>query len=543
MTEENKKQNNNGSARDGIPRRDVLKGLAGIPVFGYFFYRFFRKKSMDNYKRKEILDELGISEQQAPAVVTTTTGKKPGQLIRLGIIGYGGRGESLIRSAGIAHPEWVEEKRKKAKENKMDRELESWLSQEDLNVVLTGVCDVFDVRAERAQAASKNEIRPGGASGPLPGAKRYRHYQELLASKDIDAVIIATPDHWHARMIIDAVKAGKHVYSEKCMTRTEEEAYRVYDAVKNSGVVFQLGHQNRQQESHFKARELVQKRILGKITLVETTTNRNSPNGAWLYDIHEKGSPETIDWEQFQEMAARKVPFSLERFFRWRCWFDYGTGLAGDLLSHEFDAINQILDLGIPKSATASGGIYYFNKDWVGNKEYRVTEPRDVPDVFHVVFEYPDRDLTLIYSATLASNRDRGKVFMGHDASMRVGSDLEVFADWESTRYKEKIEKGIIDTSLPLFTFQRGSRGIDAITSATQRYFASRGLMYTYRGGKRVDVTYLHIKNWLDCIRNGGLPACNIERGFEEAIACHMATKSYLEGRKVEWDPVNRRIV
>ena len=109
------------------------------------------------------------------------------------------------------------------------------------------------------------------------------------------------------------------------------------------------------------------------------------------------------------------MPFSLERFFRWRCWFDYGTGLAGDLLSHEFDAINQILELGIPKSAVASGGIYYFTKDWVGNKEYKVKEVRDVPDVFNVVFEYPDRELTLVYSATLASNRDRGKIFMGHD--------------------------------------------------------------------------------------------------------------------------------
>jgi len=134
-------------------------------------------------------------------------------------------------------------------------------------------------------------------------------------------------------------------------------------------------------------------------------------------------------------------------------------------------------------------------------------------------------------------------VFMGHDASMEVGYALTVMAERESTRYKDKIRNRIINTSLPLFTYRPGTKGIDIVTSATEKYFATRGLMYTYRGGKPVDVTHLHIKDWLDCIRNGGQPSCNIDRGFEEAITCHMATQSYLEGRKVEWDPVNKKIV
>jgi len=548
MSSENKQTNDDAVKTGGIKRRDILKGLAAVPVLGYFVYRFLDKKSLDKEKKQALLDELKeLASPEKPTEVSTVsvrpTSKKPTELIRLGIIGNGGRGESILRSAGIAHPDWIEEQKKAAVENKMHTGLQDWLNQEDLNIVLTGVCDVFDVRAERGLAASTNEIRPGGVSGSLPGAKRYRHYQDLLASPDIDAVIIGTPDHWHAQMVIDAAKAGKHVYCEKCMTRTEEETHQLYDAVKNSSIKFQLGHQNRQQESHIKAKQLIDKGILGKITLVEVTTNRNSPNGAWYYDIHEQGNPQTIDWDLFQGPAPNKVPFSLERFFRWRCWFDYGTGLAGDLLSHEYDAINQILDLGIPKSAVASGGIYFFTKDWVGNKEYKVTEVRDVPDVFNVVFEYPDRELTLVYSATLASNRDRGKIFMGHDASMQVGGDLEVYADWESTRFKEKIEQGVIDTSLPLFTYQRGSKGFDAVTSASEKYFASRGLMYTYREGRRVDITYLHVKDWLDAIRNSGEPLCNVDQGFQEAITCHMATQSYLLGRKVEWDPVARKIV
>ena len=513
-----------------LGRRDILKGLATIPVFGPFLYAFLKKKLSDDFKKKEILAELGIS-RKAPAVLPKTVLKKPRQLIRLGIIGFGGRGEDLVHAAGFSHPDWIERKKKQAKDNKLNKGLETFLTQEDLNVALTGVCDVFDVRAERGIAASKNDIRPGGDSGLLKGARRYIHYQDLIQSNDIDAVIIATPDHWHTQMTIDAVNAGKHVYCEKCMTRTIDETFKITEAVKNSGKVFQLGHQGRQQESHIKAKQIAEKNILGKITLVETTTNRNSPNGAWVYEIHDEGGPETIDWEQFQGAAPNKAPFSLERFFRWRCWFDYGTGLSGDLLSHEYDAVNQILELGIPKSVMASGGIYFFQ------------DGRDVPDVFQAVYEYPDRDLTLIYSATLANGRNRGKIFMGHDASMEVGSSLTVTADWESTRYKEKIMNNIINTSLPLFTYQPGLKGIDTVTSATERYFATRGLMYTMRGGRPVNTTHLHIKEWLDCIRNGGQTSCNIDRGFEEAITCHMATISYQEGRKVEWDPVNKKIV
>ena len=513
----------------GVGRRDVIKALASIPVLGVFFYSFFKKKFEDDFKRREILAELGVSEG-APAVIPEAISRPPSDRIRVGIIGYGGEGEALVRSAGFAHPDWVEDARKAAEEDARNKRLQSYLDQEDLNIAITAVCDVFDVRADRGIAASQVDVRSGG--GPaLPAAKRYRRYTDLLESDEVDAVIIATPDHWHARMIIDAAAAGKHVYCEKCMTRTEEETHAVYDAVKNSGIVFQLGHQNRQGENHIKAREIIAANILGPVTLVETTTNRNDPVGAWVYDIHEEGNPQTIDWEQFQEPAPNKVPFSLERFFRWRCWFDYGTGLSGDLLSHEYDAVNQILGVGIPKSAVASGGVYFFK------------DGRDVPDVFQAVYEYPDRDLTLVYSATLANGRWRGKMFMGHDATMEVSSGLTIRAERDSTRYEQKIDDGIIDPARPMFTYQPGFKGIDAVTSATEEYFVSRGLLYTYRGGRRVNAYHLHIKEWLDVIRNGGVPSCNIERGFEEAITCHMATRAYQLGRRVEWDAVNRRIV
>jgi predicted dehydrogenase len=529
MTEETRNEKPDREDEPTMGRRDVVTALASIPVFGVFFASYFGKRARDEARRQKVLKGLGVSEEASPAAPAVSRGK--GDTLRLGIIGYGGEGESLVRAAGFAHPDWPP-KREEERNRRFtpDNRLRDFLAQEDLNVVLAGVCDLFDVRAERALAASRNDVRPGGGSG-LEGAKRFRHYHEMLDSPDIDAVIIATPDHWHAQMTIDAIQAGKHVYCEKCMTRTEEEVHRVADAVRGGKVVFQLGHQNRQLESYDKARQIVEKNVLGKITLVETTTNRNDPSGAWVYDIDPKGSPETIDWEQFQEPAPHHVPFSKERFFRWRCWYDYGTGLAGDLLSHEYDAINQILGLGIPKSATASGGIYFFK------------DGRDVPDVFQVVYEYPDRDLTLVYSATLASDRARGKVIMGHDASMEVGSGVRVLVDTGSTKYKDWLEEDLVDTDHPILTYQPGAKGVDAITSATEEYFASRGLLFTYKGGKRVSTLHLHVKDWLDCVRHGGTPSCNIDRGFEESITCHMGTQSFLRGRKVEWDPVQKKIV
>lgn len=520
------------SAPRTFSRRGVLKALVSLPIFGVFLLEYLKKHAVDDTRRRALLKELGVSEigtPEAPNIIQSAVSRPPGRKIRVGIIGYGGEGESLVRHIGFAHPDWIADARKRVEKDPRDKDLETHLAQTDLNVAITAVCDVFDVRADRAIAASRAADRPGTSANPP--AKRYARYTDLLSSGDVDAVIIATPDHWHSRIAIAAAAEGKHVYCEKCMTRTEDEARAMHDAVKKSGIVFELGHQNRQSESHLKAREVIAANVLGPITLVEATTNRNTPWGAWVWDIHKQGNARTIDWEHFQEPAAHKVPFSAERFFRWRCWFDYGTGLSGDLLSHEYDGVNMILGLGIPKSVVASGGTYYFK------------DGRDVPDVFQAVYEYPDRDLTFVYSATLANGNDRGLVFMGHDASMRVSGALTVLADGDSTKYKARIEDGTIQGGRPMFTYQPGFKGIDAVTSATAQYFTSRGLLYTYRGGRRVSAYHLLLAEWLDAIRDGGQTSCNIDRGFEEAITCHMATKSFLENRKVTWDPVQRRIV
>jgi hypothetical protein len=160
-----------------------------------------------------------------------------------------------------------------------------------------------------------------------------------------------------------------------------------------------------------------------------------------------------------------------------------------------------------------------------------------------MIFEYPEKDLSLLYSASLASEWSRGSTIMGKDGIIKVGSSLQFYADPRSTRYEEKINKKIIDPDYPMYSFTPGLEQVDAITSATAKYFAKRGLMYTYKNGKRVNTAHLHIKEWLACIRQGNQPSCNVDLGFEEAITAHMGTLAYRENRKVFWDQEKKLVL
>ncbi|MEN8227923.1 MAG: Gfo/Idh/MocA family oxidoreductase [Bacteroidota bacterium] len=510
-----------------IDRRTVLKAFAGIPVLGIFGFSLFKKRTFDERKKTRLIREIGLDNIPAPGVIKSSSKDKK-DLIRVGIIGFGNRAQQLSKAMGFMHPDHVENMRK-------DESLEGWLEQEYLNVAVVGICDVFDLHAEKGLSTARNEVRPGGDSKAVLPVKRYDHYQEMLADDNIDAVIIATPDHHHASMATAAAKAGKHVYCEKSPTLSEEELNELYQAVKESGITYQLGHQIPQNAVFQQAKEIIKRDILGKITLVETTTNRNTSSGAWIRHLDangnlKPGSEKSIDWAQWLG-STEKVPFSVDRYYNWTKWFNYDMGMIGQLFTHEFDAVNQLLRIGIPKSAVASGGIYY----WKDNRE--------IPDSLHCVFEYPDDDLTLLYSANLASSRSRGRVFMGHDASMELGNSISITADRNSTRFKKQIEEGLISTSEPMISMNPNSGKIDAVTSATEQYYASRGLTTTRINGRVVDVTHLHLKEWLDCIRSGETPTANIERAFEEGITTLMAHKSYLENRRTEWDPVNKVII
>jgi len=510
-------------------RRDLLKSLAGVPILGAVW-----AAGIDTTKKSKLEKDFWLEKLNIKASAPPASGPMSGAPLRIGLIGFGIRGEQLMRALGFATQEWMESMAKSAQEDPNDKRLEDFLAQENLNVKLTAICDIFDVRAEKALQSFNTEANP---------CKRYENYMDLITSGEVDAIIIATPDHWHAPMAQAAIEAGVHAYVEKPMTHTVSETYLLREAVrKNPGAILAVGHQHRQTLSFLTAQDAIAKNTLGHISLVVTNTNRNDDNGAWQYEIHPEASPETIDWNAFLGNAP-EVPFNTEHFFRWRKWWAYGSGLSGDLLTHDYDRINCVLKMGIPKYVTASGGIYTHR------------DGRNVPDVMQVTMDFPDfstgssqeegkeKGMSLVYSATLGNQFDRGTVLMGHDASMELGNILTIYADPRSTKYQDLIKEGRIDPQVPIYQYDPTAEGVDAVTSATAKYFANKGLLWTYRDGKRVDSTFLHIREWLSCIRNGGNPSCGINEGFDEAITAHMAGLSYKIGRKIEWDPMSERII
>ena len=509
-------------------RRDILKGLSGIPFLGTVWWAGASFSKNIQKEKSKILESLNID-----AVLPPPTGSMSGDPVRVGIIGFGIRGNQLCRALGFATKSWLSDMKESVSANPQDTRLNEFLDQENLNVKLTAVSDVFDVQAEIALDSfntDTNQIR------------RYRTYEEMLDSGNVDAVIIATPDHWHAPIAIAALHADVHVYVEKPMTHNITETYALREATLNSKAVLMLGHQHRQTQSFLTAQDIINKNVLGHVSLIQANTNRNSDNGAWQYHIHEKASPQTIDWNLFLGNAPN-VSFNKEHFFRWRKWWAYGSGLSGDLMTHDYDRINCVLNMGIPKSVITSGGIYTHR------------DGRNVPDVMQINMDYPDfstgstqeqgkeKGMTLVYSATLGNQYDRNTILMGHDGTMHLGNRLAVYIDPRSTRFADLLEDNNIDVSVPVYEYDPAAGELDGITSATSRYFANKGLLWTYRDGKRVDSTFLHLREWLSCIRNGGKPSCGIKEGFEEAITAHMGSLSYKLGRRIEWEAGKEEIV
>ncbi len=438
-------------------RRDILKTLGGIPLVGGVWYSGASLAESAQREKQFLLETLNIKASPPPA-----TGPMSGKPLRIGIIGFGIRGEQLCRSLGFATTGWLKNMQEALDKNPKDTRLADFKAQESLNVKLAAICDVFDTRAENALASfntGDNKI------------KRFRTYTELIHSGEVDAVIIATPDHWHAPMSIEALNAGVHVYVEKPMTHNIAETYALREAVRNNPkAVFAVGHQHRQTQSFLTAQDIIQKNILGHVSLIQTNTNRNDDNGAWQYEIAETANPKTIDWDQFLGSA--------------------------------------------PKVTT--GGTQEAGKE---------------------------KGMTFVYSATLGNQFDRGTVLMGHDGSMELGNRITVYADPRSTKYADLIKEQRIEAGVPIYQYDPAVNGTDAVTSATAKYFANKGLLWTYRDGKRVDSTFLHLREWLSCIRNGGTPSCSIKEGFEEAISAHMGGLSYKLGRRIEWDPVAEQII
>jgi len=237
-----------------------------------------------------------------------------------------------------------------------------------------------------------------------------RDYREILNRKDIDAVIIATPDHWHSRITIDALNAGKDVYCEKPMVQKIEQGHAVIAAQKKSGRILQIGSQYASSMVYQKARDLLAAGAIGKINMVEAWLDRNTALGAWQYSIPPDASPQTVDWDQYLSDLAPKRPFDAKRFFRWRNYRDYGTGVAGDLFVHLLTGAHFATGALGPTRVYATGGLRYWNDE------------RDAPDVMLAILDYPGFSLTLKVNFKAGGTaEDFGVRFVGSEGTMKTG--------------------------------------------------------------------------------------------------------------------------
>ena len=343
------------------------------------------------------------------------------------------------------------------------------------DVSIAAVCDIWEV--------SLNE----GRKLADPQAFATRVYKELLDRNDIHAVLIGSPDHWHVPMTVDACNAGKDVYVEKPLTHNLEEGAAVVDAQNKNKRIVQVGTQQRSMTHILKANELVKAGRLGKISKVHLTWNRNTdrvrrfPLGV---------DPKSLDWKAFLG-NAKDQPFDEYRFRNWRWFWDFGGGILTDLMVHWIDVAHWFLGLEHPESAVALGTFATARGVW------------ETPDTIQTILNYPN-DLQAHFEGTFSNAREGAHiVFMGSEASLYV----------DRGRYELLPERGKGQSEeLILGTGRKGQDFYD-----------------------KPDGEFLHLANWVECVRSRRVPNCPAEAGVGAASAAHLGNRAYREGKVAHW--------
>lgn len=386
-------------------------------------------------------------------------------------------------------------------------------------VQLVAVCDLYEGRLDRAKELWGDDIYT------------TRDYRELLQRKDIDAVIVATPDHWHKKITIDALKAGKAVYCEKPMVQKFDEGHEIIKTQKQTGVVCQVGSQGMSSLGNEKAKQLYNDGAIGEIVMLDMYNDRYSSDGAWQYPIPPDANPSTVDFDTFLGNTS-KIPFELKRFFRWRNYQDYGTGVAGDLFVHAFSTLNFVLSSMGPNKALATGGLRYWK------------DGRDVPDVSLSLYDYPQTATHAAFNAVFRINFIAGSgggggfKIIGTEGEMEVSQNrvqltrsklgmtpggYSMVAYTEATQ--EKIRKEYAAKNTP-------SRATSLNTGQTI-WEAPRD----YKGGH-----YDHFFNFFEAIRGKGTIVQDPTFGLRAAGAALLANESYFNQKIVTWDPETMRL-
>ena len=285
------------------------------------------------------------------------------------------------------------------------------MKEEGKLVDIVGVADVWDGSKKVGHGLYPSAEKAGLDINDK--SKVTKDYRKLLANKDIDAVVIATPDHWHAKMSIDAMDAGKDVYCEKPMTHTIDEARRVAETVKRTKQVMTVGVQSTADPRWKMAHEMIAGGKIGHVMQGQTSYYRNSDGGQWrYYALTEDMNPKTVDWKMFlgtEFGLAPDQPFNRARYAQWRCYWDFGGGMYTDLFVHQLTHMLQAMGVRFPKRVVGAGGLYL---------EY---DGRDVPDVATVVADY-DAGCQMIISATMCNSVQLGEIIRGHTGTIKFGA-------------------------------------------------------------------------------------------------------------------------
>ena len=420
------------------------------------------------------------SELNTEGLTRLYSGASQDKTIRIGLIGAGGMGTADTKTA-----------------------------LEVKNTELIAVCDLYDGRLEEAKK------RWG------TGLYITKDYNDILKREDIDAVIIGTPDHWHKQISVDALKAGKHVYCEKPMIHSVEEGNEIVKAWKKSGKVYMVGSQGLSSLGNEKAKELLAGGAIGELNYAEGFWARNSPMGAWQYPIPEDASRETVDWEKFIANTTKR-PFDAMRFFRWRNYLDYGTGMSGDLFVHLFSSLHFITNSLGPIQVAAMGGLRYWE------------DGREVPDVLLGMFDYPDTKEHPGFNLSLRCNFVDGT--SGSTYLKLVGSEGSMDVEWEKVTLKRNANAGSDDPFLAEKSKESNAR------PGRKKMQAPLETVYTAQKGYK-GAHFDHFSNFFNAIRNNGQVVEDPVFGFRAAAPALLCNTSYRQNKFINWDPVNMKVV
>jgi predicted dehydrogenase len=364
------------------------------------------------------------------------------------------------------------------------------------NVRIAMVCDVYQKRLNKNKEIHK-----------VPGTLDYK---EVLASSEVDAVIVATPDHWHAPIALAAMDAGKDVYLEKPMCHTIEEAHQLVQTAKETERIIQVGSQTTSGDQWAKAKEAIAQGMIGNMIMSQGSYHRNSVEGEWNWPIDAEAGPDGkgdnfIDWKMWLG-AAPKRPYNADRFFRFRKYWDYSGGIATDLFFHVVAPLNICWpEPQFPHRVMASGGIYVFKDE------------REVPDTFNLMADFTNEH-TLILSSSMANSQHIPGLIRGHEGTI-IMVDHGKF-EGETDHITVIPEKRVINDAY------KAKWGEEKISIPVME-----------------KPEWAHMQNFLDCVRSRQKPVLDVETAYRAQVTISMSVQSYREGRILYWDDKAQKVV